>query len=168
MATKSTQIWSSTKGGYWSVACGKVPRSAGRPSDAHLFKLLGEKLPFDSLRKVQTETKDMLGANAYGVYIAHDSMGHARYIGRGNIFSRLKAHKRRHFHELHYFSFFVVESEKHEREIETLLIHGAGPLLQFNERKKRLDIKAGSPHDFMPGTIFFRRTKKRGPGPRYA
>src|SRR5690349_2453337 len=116
MATKSTQIWTSAKGGYWSVACGKVPRSAGRPANAHLFKLLGEKLPFDALKTVEAEIERELGYKAYGVYIAHDSMGHARYIGRGDIFGRLKARKKMHFHELYYFSFFVVESEKHERE----------------------------------------------------
>jgi hypothetical protein len=29
-----------------------------------------------------------------GVYIAHDSMGCPRYVGRGDIFARLRAHRK--------------------------------------------------------------------------
>ncbi len=46
--------------------------------------------------------------------------------------------------------------DKHEREIETLLIHSAGPLLQFNTKKKRLTISAGSLGDYEAGTLYFR------------
>ncbi|MGA8921725.1 MAG: hypothetical protein WB682_01155 [Candidatus Dormiibacterota bacterium] len=61
-----------------------------------------------------------------------------------------------------YFSFYVVEEKKHEREIETLLIHAAGPLLQFNTKKKRVTISAGAIQDFEGGTHFFERRYKRG------
>jgi hypothetical protein len=79
-----------------------------------------------------------------GVYMAHDSMGYARYIGRGAIFARLRARAKAQELELKYLSFYVVKQQKHEREIETLLIRAAGPMLQFNTKKKRLTISAGS------------------------
>jgi hypothetical protein len=97
-----------------------------------------------------------------GVYVAHDSMGYARYIGRGRIFARLRSCRDRHKLEVKYFSFYVVEEKKHEREIETLLIHAAGPLLQFNTKKKRVTISAGAIQDYEAGTHFFERRYKKG------
>jgi len=38
-----------------------------------------------------------------GIYVAHDSMGVARYIGRGNIFDRLKARRKAQVLELVFF-----------------------------------------------------------------
>jgi hypothetical protein len=84
-------------------------------------------------------------------------MSYARYIGRGNIFQRLKACENAHRLELKYFSFYVVKNKNHEREIETLLIRAAGPMLQFNTRKKRLSTRAGNFHDYEAGTSFFER-----------
>jgi len=92
-------------------------------------------------------------------------MGQARYIGRGNIFSRLAGHKKAHQLELQYFSFYVVEDRKQEREIETLLIRAAGPLLHFNEKKKQLTIDAGSINDYEANTRFFERHYKKGKKP---
>jgi hypothetical protein len=97
-----------------------------------------------------------------GVYVAHDSMGFPRYIGRGAIFTRLKARKDAQPLELTYFSFYVVSEKKHEREIETLLIRAAGPLLQFNTRKKRVNIIPGNIRDYEAGTFFYERQYKKG------
>jgi hypothetical protein len=93
-------------------------------------------------------------------------MGYARYIGRGKIFPRLRACREKHKLEVMYFSFYVVEEKKHEREIETLLIHAAGPLLQFNTKKKRVTISAGSIRDFEAGTKFFEPSYKKGRKPK--
>lgn len=67
--------------------------------------------------------------------------------------------------ELKYFSFYVVEDKKHEREIETLLIRAAGPLLLFNTKKKRLTISSGNLLDYEAGTRFFERRYMRGQKP---
>ena len=64
--------------------------------------------------------------------------------------------------ELVYFSFYVVLHKKHEREIETLLIRAAGPLLQFNTRKKRVSIMPGNIKDYEAGTFFYERQYKKG------
>jgi hypothetical protein len=97
-----------------------------------------------------------------GIYLAHDSMGVARYAGRGNIFSRLKQHQKSHKLELAYFSFYVIPNKSHEREVETLLIRAASNLLLFNERKKRETIQPGNIHDYEAGTKFYERQWKRG------
>jgi len=68
--------------------------------------------------------------------------------------------------ELKYFSFYVVEERKHEGEIETLLIRAAGPLLQFNTKKKRVTINSGSLFDYESGPQCFERSYKRGKSPR--
>jgi hypothetical protein len=60
------------------------------------------------------------------------------------------------------FSFFVVEEKMHEREIETIMIRAAGPLLDFNSRKVRNDIKAGNVRDFEAGTKYIERQYKKG------
>jgi hypothetical protein len=91
------------------------------------------------------------------VYIAHDSMGYARYVGRGQIFSRIKQRAKSSALETKYFSFYVVKGKVHEREVETLLIRIAAPMLYFNERKKRLDLSPGSIRNYEPGTQFIER-----------
>lgn len=153
----------------WKVVHGKLVRAPGRPSaSVSLFRVVGEKLPYDALGPVGKQMSD-LGLPKTGVYVAHDSMGFARYIGRGRIFGRLRSHKRAHPLELAYFSFFVVEDKTHEGEIETLLIRASSPLLEFNSQKKRVDIHAGNVRDFEAGTAFFERQYHRGkrkPGKR--
>jgi hypothetical protein len=87
---------------------------------------------------------------------------HATLGGAISFFSRLANHKKAHQLELHYFSFYIVEDRKHEREIETLLTRAAGPMLHFNTKKKRLTISAGSIGDYEAGTRFFERHHKKG------
>jgi hypothetical protein len=90
-------------------------------------------------------------------------MGTPRYIGRGDIFGRLNSHWKKYQRELLYFSFYVMDEEIHEREVETLLIRAAGPSLHFNERKKRVDIEPGNVADYEAGTLFYERQHRRGP-----
>lgn len=150
----------------WVVHFGelKAPKKIGRPSKAdkteHLFRVVGEKLPYESLGAVKKHLKAS-GLSAQGVYVAHDSMGCPRYIGRGDIFARLAARKKAQQLELEYFSFYVVQEKVHEREIETLLIHTAGFLLEFNDRKKRVGIAPGSMADYEAGTRFYVRRYER-------
>jgi hypothetical protein len=149
----------------WTIVFGELTRPAGRPSSVRsLFKVVGEKIPYEFLDKVKAkiEEKDLPVA---GVYIAHDSMGYPRYIGRGNIFDRLDARRKAQELELRYFSFFVVEEKVHEREIETIMIRAAGPLLDFNNRKVRNDIAAGDVRDFEAGTSYVERQYRRGRRP---
>jgi hypothetical protein len=159
-ATKKIRdkIWTDAK---WTVWNGELQRSRGNPGSERLFRIVAEKLPYGSLPTVEKNLKDS-GEGMTGVYVAHDSMGCPRYIGRGNIFGRLRSRKRHQEEELEYFSFYVVEDKKHEGEIETLLIRAAGFLLQFNERKKRVGIKPGNIRDFEAGTKFYERQWKRG------
>jgi hypothetical protein len=160
---KSRKIWSNDS---WIVRLGQLNSGPGRPETVRsLFSAIGEKLPFDSLGKISQHLKQA-GITRNGIYVAHDSMGHARYIGRGRIFSRLRACRRRHRLELMYFSFYVVEQKKHEREIETLLIRAAGPMLQFNTQKKRITISAGNVRDYEAGTLFYERRYMRGKKPK--
>jgi len=146
----------------WNVQFGELKRHPGRPGKIeHLFRVIGEKLPYAALNTVRKHVhKRGLGTN--GVYVAHDSMGFPRYIGRGAIFSRLNARKNAQRLELQYFSFYVVQNKKHEREIETLLIRAAGPLLHFNTRKKRVSIQHGNIRDYEAGTYFYERQYRRG------
>lgn len=166
-ATKRSRktIW--TDGAKWIVRHGELQRRRGRPtSTTSLFKVFAEKLPYESLSAVK---KDLLKSGEYvgkGVYVAHDSMGYARYVGRGDIFSRLHARRKAQPLELAYFSFYVVEDKKHEREIETLMIRTAGPLLEFNDRKRRENIQAGDVRDFEAGTVFYERQRRRGRHPK--
>jgi len=154
------------KGELWNVQFGELKRHQGNPGrTGHLFRVIGEKLPYEALAAVKKHVKEHAeekGFKSNGVYIAHDSMGFPRYIGRGNIFARLKARKDAQELELVYFSFYVVSEKKHEREIETLLIRAAGPLLQFNTRKKRVDIMPGNIRDYEAGTFFYERQYKKG------
>ncbi|WP_186151735.1 hypothetical protein [Burkholderia gladioli] len=152
----------------WVVHFGELQRTKsgpGRPPNAskteHLFRVVGEKLPFAALGAVKKHLKEN-GYASQGVYVAHDSMGCPRYIGRGNIFDRLTARKKAQQLELEYFSFYVVAHKKHEREIETLLIRAAAFLLEFNDRKKRIGIAPGNVNDFEAGTVFYERRYERG------
>lgn len=146
----------------WTVYYGELKRGVGRPGKVeNLFKYVGEKIPFTCLPEVCHHFKSD-GTPALGVYVAHDSMGTPRYIGRGKIFDRLRQHIKAHPHELVYFSFYVVEEKKHEREIETLLIRAAGDQLEFNEKKRRVGIKPGNVQDYEPGTFFYERQMKKG------
>lgn len=98
---------------------------------------------------------------ANGVYMAHDSMGVARYGGRGNIISRLAMHKKNYPKELLYFSFYIIANKSHEREIETAILRAAGGQMNLNERKVREGIAVGNVSDFEPGTYFFERRTKQ-------
>lgn len=157
------------KDAQWVVRYGKLqppPRKPGRPPQQteHLFRVIGEKLPFEALSSVQKHLAKELeaeGKTIQGVYVAHDSMGCPRYIGRGAIFNRLAARKKAQQLELEYFSFYVVADKKHEREIETLLIRTAGFLLEFNERKKRVGILPGRVSDYEAGTYYYHRAYTR-------
>jgi len=160
---KAKRIWSSPQ---WTVRFGNLSPGPGRPEAVpRLFQVVGEKLPLEAIHAVNRYLRD-LGISRSGVYVAHDSMGYARYIGRGRIFSRLRARWRAQILELKYFSFYVVRDKKHEREIETLLIRAAGPLLQFNTKKKRVSISAGNLRDYEAGTLFFERRYEWGKKPK--
>lgn len=160
-STKRTewQIWSDDK---WNVNTGRLVPPPGRPRRTKsLFRHVAEKIPYDALDAVRKEFKDNDWASE-GVYIAHDSMGFARYVGRGKVFPRLKARKKAAPDELAYFSFYIVASKNHEREIETLLIRLGGAHLHYNTRKKRVDTAPGSIRDYEAGTRFVERQKRRG------
>lgn len=157
--TLTEKVWA---GKSWTVHYGELKRGQGRPGKvSRLFQYLGEKIPFDALDDVQSHFVSD-GTPFQGVYVAHDSMGSPRYIGRGSIFTRLRAHKKAHSHELVYFSFYIMEDKQHEREIETLLIRAAGDQLEFNDRKKRIGINPGNIRDYEPGTVFYERQAKKG------
>ncbi len=96
-------------GEQWNVQFGELKRHKGNPGKtAHLFRVIGEKLPFEALSFVRKHIQQHeLGFKTDGVYVAHDSMGFPRYIGRGAIFDRLKARKDAQELELAYFSFYV-------------------------------------------------------------
>ncbi len=152
-----------TQGSTWNVQHGVLKRGQGNPGKTeHLFKVIGEKLPFEALTEVKKHVKKELRLKSYGVYVAHDSMGCPRYIGRGNVFGRLVARRKAQVQELKYFSFYLVSDKKHEREIETLLIRAAGFLLEFNSRKKRVGISHGNIRDFEAGTLFYERQYRKG------
>jgi hypothetical protein len=151
----------------WTVCYGELqkPKRPGpKPKNEtpHLFRFVGEKLPYSSLKSVEKHVRNVLGETPNGVYLAHDSMGCPRYIGRGAIFSRLAARKEKQQLELEYFSFYVVADKRHEREVETLLIRSSSFLLQFNTRKKRVGIGPGNIMDYEPGTLFYERHYKKG------
>ncbi|MGA2851347.1 MAG: hypothetical protein ABSE46_20280 [Terracidiphilus sp.] len=165
-AHKTIRVYGVYDGPQWAVNYGELLPGSGTGEEVpRLFQALGEKLPFEALAEVRKHLKKE-GIRRTGVYIAHDSMTYARYIGRGNIFQRLAAHK--NSLELKYFSFYVVEEKTQEREIETLLIRAAGPLLQFNTKKKRLTLSVGNISDYEAGTLFFERRYKRGAKRRHA
>lgn len=157
--SKVKRIWTDRQ---WTVGHGRLIPGPGRPrKQSHLFKVVGEKLPIEALDEVEKDLKEK-GLGEEGIYVAYDSMGYARYIGRGHIFTRLRSRARQNTLEIKYFSFYVVQAKVHEREIETLLIRTAAPMLYFNERKKRLDLSPGNIRDYEPGTQFYERHYKRG------
>ncbi|MGF1631255.1 MAG: hypothetical protein ACFCUT_17420 [Kiloniellaceae bacterium] len=150
------------QGDGWNVVWGKLRPRPGRPKKVKpLFKVVAEKLPFHSLRAVRTQLKEE-GISGYGVYMAHDSMGVARYAGRGSIFHRLYAHQKNYPRELIYFSFFIIEEKAHEREIETAILRATGSQMLLNTRKVRTGIEVGNVGDYEPGTLFFERQKQKG------
>jgi hypothetical protein len=147
----------------WKVVAGKLVPPPGRPFRIKsLFKYVGEKLPFGCISEVQRRLRQQLGYTPEGIYMAHDSMGVARYGGRGRIFSRLRSHRRKHFKELLYFSFYLIQNKQHERELETAILRAAGPQMILNNRKVRSNIDPGSIRDYEPGTQFFERQHKKG------
>jgi hypothetical protein len=149
-------------GERWIVHYGELRRGQGNPGKTeHLFKVIGEKLPYSALNDVRKHVIAS-GHRPYGVYVAHDSMGCPRYIGRGHVFQRLENRKKSHSLELQYFSFYLVSEKKHEREIETLLIRASSFLLEFNEKKKRVGISHGNVRNYEAGTRFYERQYKKG------
>lgn len=152
---RDKNVWSNA---LWQVWRGELRRRPGRPNKS-LFAVVAEKLPYDSLASVAKVMKEHRLTRT-GVYVAHDSIGTPRYIGRGRIFARLQSHHRKYPLILTYYSFYVVPDKSHEREVETLLIRAAGPLLEFNQRKKRVTISAGSIRDYEAGTVYFQRRQR--------
>lgn len=132
--TQRRPVW---KNEHWNVFRGQLAKKPGNPGKVRsLFSAIAEKIPFEALDHVKSEMKK-IGVSLNGVYLAHDSMGCVRYIGRGHIFHRLQDRWRESRLELRYFSFYVVEDKNHERELETILIRAVSPLLHFNTQKKR-------------------------------
>jgi hypothetical protein len=160
-STKVVEVNYGTEG-PWKVVGGRLKRSRGRPEKAaNLFSMVAEKVPFSFLDRIRKKVLEM-GYDTTGVYVAHDSMGWPRYIGRGEVFSRLKERKKKKSAELSYFSFYFIKERKHTREIETLMIRTAGSLLSFNDKKRRLDHQTGRVDDYEPGTDFVERQSKKG------
>jgi hypothetical protein len=151
---------------WWDNDClvvgGRLVPGPGHPGKtSRLFQFVGEKLPYDSLGKVKACVKERSN-DLEGVYLAHDSMGVARYGGRGDIFGRLASHKRKFPKALLYFSFFIVKNKNHEREIETAILRAASPQMTLNQRKIRSGLEAGKVTDYEPGTLFIERQSRRG------
>jgi hypothetical protein len=147
----------------WKVKHGQLVRKRGRPGkDQPLFKVVGEKLPFEALSHVRQDLRNhhpSIGLN--GIYMAHDSMGQVRYVGRGQVFARLRARQKAQRLELAYFSFYIGMNKRHEGEIETLLIRAVGAMAYFNRRMKREDIGTGRVEVYEPGTIVYERRYTR-------
>jgi hypothetical protein len=153
------RVW---KNDTWTVGHGRLVPGRGRPrKHTRLFTVAGERLAIEALEAVRRDLRRR-GLSEEGVYVAHDSMGYARYVGRGRIFPRLRARAKANKLEVKYFSFYVMEAKVHEHEIETLLIRVAAPMLFFNERKKRLDLSGGNIRDYEPSTQFYERHYRRG------
>lgn len=147
----------------WTIQRGTLEPVVANDSEtqSRLFQVVGEKLPYSSLEAVKQDLRTRK-ISTQGVYVAHDSMGCSRYVGRGNIFGRLEARRKAHPLALEYFSFYVVRNKNHEREVETLLIRAAGFLLEFNDRKKRVGLAPGNIRDYEAGTVFYERQSKKG------
>lgn len=94
--------------------------------------------------------------------MAHDLFSVPRYGGRGRIFTRLATHKKNRPRELLYFSFYIIEAKKHEREIETAIIRAAGSQMLFNKRKVPTGINHRDIKDYEPGCKFLERQTTRG------
>lgn len=146
----------------WKVVGGYLRPGRGNPGKVeNLFTLVAEKIPFSYIEDVRKAALEE-SISSQGVYVAHDSMGWPRYIGRGDVFSRLKARKKAQSQELLYFSLYIIKNKKHTREIETLMIRTAGSLLSFNDKKKRHDQMTGRVTDYEAGTQFAERQSKKG------
>jgi hypothetical protein len=148
--------------GIWKVRYGYLKGGPGNPGKTgNLFQFVAEKIPFEFLYDLRSKVVEY-EVTGTGVYIAHDSMGWPRYIGRGNVFSRLEKIWKAHRSELYFFSIYGIEGKKHSREVETVLIRTAGSLLSFNTRKKRHDTATGWVSDYEVGTEFAQRVSKKG------
>jgi hypothetical protein len=155
----SSKIWA---GEGWRVVSGRLVPGRGRPSRSRpLFSFVGEKLPFACLGGVAEYVRRRLD-KAEGVYLAHDSMGVARYGGRGDIFNRLRSHADKYPKELLYFSFFIIKDKKHEREVETAFLRAASSQMVLNQKKVRTGLEVGNVADYEPGTEFIERQRKKG------
>lgn len=163
-ALSMKSVWKAVwKDKDWRVVIGELKRtSRGNPGEAHLFEVVAEKLPFEALASVGKELMKYPAIRREGVYMAHDSMGVARYGGRGQIFMRLGGHKKIYGKELMYFSFYIIRSKKHEREIENVILRAAGPQMLLNTRKIREGIEPGRITDYEAGTYFFERQRPKG------
>lgn len=161
-SSTKTEIEGVFSEGPWKVVFGELKRGRGRPAKVKsVFLAFGEKLPKESLDKVERAIIDQ-EISREGVYFTHDSLGCARYAGRGSVFTRLRASLKAHPSELLYYSCYLIADKQHEREIETALIRVASHLLVFNKRKKRDDIEPGDVRDYEPGTFYFERQRKKG------
>jgi len=157
--TVSYSVW---KKDGWNVVTGTLTPGPGRPGKTKpLFSVVAEKIPYGALKSVRA---DMEQDNypTEGVYFAHDSMGVARYGGRGQVFTRLEAHRKKYPRQLLYFSFYIIQAKNHEREIETAILRAAGPQLILNTRKVRVGIEPGDVRDYEPRTEFFERQMIKG------
>jgi len=149
----------------WVVASGRLIPAPGRPPKVgHLFQFVAEKIPFESLQDVKKCFPPAEPPN--GVYLAHDSMGVARYGGRGDIFNRLATHWKKYSKELRFFSFYVIANKAHEREIETIILRAAGSQMTLNKRKIASGLHPGNILDYEPGTQFFERQHPKGRKPK--
>ena len=82
-ATKTIEVQRVYRNEQWTVHYGTPKPGRGRPElTARLFSVLGEKLPYECLNAVKNQLRKS-GLTRQGVYVAHDSMGCARYIGGG-------------------------------------------------------------------------------------
>ena len=78
--SRTERVWNDAQ---WSVGHGRLVAAPGRPAkQTRLFEVVGEKLPIEALDAVRKDLRDR-GFREDGVYVAHDSMGYARYVGRG-------------------------------------------------------------------------------------
>lgn len=162
------EVWASLwQGDGWNVVSGRLKQRVGRPfKSSHLFYVVGEKLPFESFGQVRKQVREFLderGVERNGVYMAHDSMGVARYGGRGQIFARLASHKKKYPKQLLYFSFYIIRNKQHEREIETAILRAAGSQMLLNQKKIAQGLDTGNIADYEPGTYFVQRQRKKGP-----
>jgi hypothetical protein len=163
------EIWDSLwQGDGWNVVSGRLKQRIGRPfKNSHLFYVVAEKLPYECFKEVRKQVRSFLddqGVERNGVYMAHDSMGVARYGGRGQIFMRLASHKKKYPKQLLYFSFYIIRNKQHEREIETAILRAAGSQMVLNQKKIAQGLDTGNVADYEPGTYFVQRQRKKGPG----
>ena len=74
-STKVTAVTVFSDEKNWKVCFGELKRRQGPPGKTdHLFRVVGEKLPYAALAKVKKHLRTE-GFSTQGVYIAHDSMG---------------------------------------------------------------------------------------------